>query len=760
MFLRVFLIRACLGLLVGSVCAASTVQADVSIDSTEVSVGHVTKPGVWTRLAFTLSSTVDVDCRVEAVATDPSGCPATFPSKTLELQAQSSLTGSLYFVPGRLRDTISVRVVSLNGELLAVKRLTSTEAVTDSADFQIVEHSVPIWLMVGTIGSSQPLKSGRQPLQKEFADRGVHVTQLESSTDFPDHWQALSAFDTVILAGSFDFSAAQSSALDQWIQQGGHAAVIVGTRVDELKASPIADWALDGRSLTGSSLSDLSGLEAAARSSFRIPIVSRIKGSVITAPDGTNLVTSIDGALMTRSAYGFGRITLLGVDVDRPPLSRWRSLDSFVATIADLPSTASDEESTAQRISHSGITELATQLQIGMETIPHIGQRSTLTVLGLVLLFLLMIGPLDYFLVHRVLKRPGLTWVTFPTIVIAFGLVAATVAAGANGRDLRCRMCELIDVDAESGFVRKTVWSAVYSPEHRRYQVQVDHVPDALIDSASADETATSIQADESGWLRWTATPESNFGGMYRPAGLNLGGAGYQFSENPSTIENLPIPAASARILTSCATSSVSPRLFELNLKQAGTGHLSRDSTFAHHLPGPIEDWVLVYGNRVYFHDFRGGEMLGSSAIEPGMVWSATGKTTGGRELKSFLTGSTFQRTGRKRPETEAAEFEYAQVEWNRRDTDLQKILRMLTFHRLAGGRDYTGLNNFALSDFELSDSLPLDRAVLFGRLTRPAATIHIDGQRLQPDQQESFIRVLLRVEDAPIELNLPKFEK
>lgn len=760
MFSRDFLIRICLSLIAACVFSVSPAHAGVSIESAEVSVGQVTRPGVWTGLAFTLSSTDDVECRVEAVATDPAGSPATFPSQTLHLRAESPVSGTLFFIPGRLQDTINVNVVSVDGDVLATKRLISGDAGTESTDFAIVEHSVPIWLAVGTIGNSQSGKAANQLLKKLLVDRGVHLTQLESARTFPDQWRALSAVNTVILAGNFEFSAAQSSALDHWIRQGGHVVVIVGTRVDELTESPIAEWALDGRSVTASSLSDLSGLEAAARSSFRIPIVSRIKGSVITAPDGTDLVTSIEGALMTRSALGFGRITLLGVDVDRPPLSRWRSLDSFIAAVTDLPTTPSDEGSTAQRISHSGITELATQLQIGMETIPHVGERSTLTVLGLVLLFLLIIGPLDYFLVHRVLRKPGLTWITFPSIVTVAGLLAASVASGANGHELRCRMCELIDVDADSGFIRKTVWTSVYSPEHRRYRIRVNHVPDTLAGSTSSspDDTTTSHDTASS-WLRWTATPESNFGGMYRPAGLNLGGAGYEFSETPSAIENLPIPAASARILTSSAMSSVSPDLFELNLKQAGTGHLSRDSTFIHHLASPIEDWLLVYGNRVYFHDFRGGEM-GSSTIEPGAVWAATGETTGGRELRSFLTGSSFQRTGRKRVETEAAEFEYAQVEWDRRDTDLQKILRMLTFHKLAGGLDYTGLHNFALSDFELSDSLPLDRAVLFGRIHLPAATVHVDGRELQPDQQESFIRVLLRVEDAPIELNLPKFEK
>jgi hypothetical protein len=745
-------------------CLMASARADVSIESVEVGIGQVTRPGVWTRLEVQLKSTESVECRVEASATDPNGNPTTFPSAAITLQTNETATATLFFMPGRIEETVILKVVSQDGKVLVSRRLVAAESASEETDFSVVKHTVPVWVVAGKIGSSRSGKSDRKSIQDTLADRGVHVSSLESASELPSHWRAYSATSTVFLAGSFELTDAQSAALNQWVRSGGHIVVIIGTHVEELADSPIADWAMDDREVTASSLSDLSGLEAFAKSSFRIPIAARIKGSIIRAQDGDDVVTGIEGPLLTRSAHGFGRITMLGVDLDRVPLSRWRALDNFVSAIADVPTIGLDNESAGQRISHSGITELATQFQIGMETIPEVGDRSTLSVLGLVLLFLLIIGPLDYFLVHRLLKKPGLTWLTFPAIVIGAGVLASSVAGGANGRDVRSRMCELIDLDADSGFARQSVWSTVYSPEHRRYRVQIEHHPTALTNDSSktqpATDTSHALRDASKGWLQWVAAPESNFGGMYRASGLNLGGASYSFSEERAEIENLPIPAASDRIFGSTATFTVSQELFDLNLKQAGTGHLSRDSTFTHYLPGPIENWVLAYGNRVYFHDYLGDDLLGSSAIEPGVVWSSTGKTTGGRELRSFMTGARFQRTGKKTRSGGGDEFTHTQVDWNRRETDLQAILRMVTFYRLAGGRGYTGLLNDAFSDLEMSDSLPLDRAVLFGRLKTPGASIQIDGQALQPDRQESFIRVLLRVEDAPIELSLPKFDK
>jgi len=741
-------------------CLSTSVRADVSIESVEVGIGQVTRPGVWTSLKVQLVSTESVECHIEATAADPTGNPAVFPSVNLKLAANRETAASLFFMPGRLEETVTLKVVSLDGNVLAFRRLTSAEVASEETDFTIVQHTVPIWTVAGTIGSSATGKSDQQSLQKAVTARSVHLTSLKSR-DLPTYWRAYSATSTVFLAGDFDLTAEQSAALNLWVLNGGHVVAVAGTRVEELTSSTIADWLLDDQEVVASSLSDLSGLEAYAKSSFRIPIAARIKGSINKSRDGADLVAGVEGPLLTRSSHGFGRITILGVDLDRAPLSRWRALASFVATVADLPPVAIDEGSAGQRISHSGITEMATQFQIGMETFSHVGERSTLSVLGLVLLFLVVIGPLDYFLVHRLLKKPGLTWLTFPAIIVGAGLLAGSVAGGANGDNIRSRMCELIDLDADSGFARQTVWSTVYSPEHRRYRVQIKHDLRALSkdQAASAPTDGSSSPEPSTGWLHWIAAPESNFGGMYRAAGLNLGGAKYRFSEGLSEIENLPIYASSDRILESTASSTVSPDLFDLNLKQAGTGHLSRDSTFTHHLPRAIEDWVLVYGNRVYFHDFMKGEdLLGGSAIEPGVVWSSTGKTTGGRELRSFLTGARFQKTGRKSTGKDE-EFEHTHVEWDRRATGLQAIVRMLTFHDLAGGRDYTGLLNAAFSDLEMSDSIPLDRAVLFGKVSVPSATLQLDGQPLKPDQQDSFIRVLLRVADAPIELSLPKFD-
>ena len=61
---RCFFTRLCLSLLAGFVCLGSFARADVSIESVDIGIGQVTRPGAWTQLTVNLQSDEAVDCRV------------------------------------------------------------------------------------------------------------------------------------------------------------------------------------------------------------------------------------------------------------------------------------------------------------------------------------------------------------------------------------------------------------------------------------------------------------------------------------------------------------------------------------------------------------------------------------------------------------------------------------------------------------------------------------------------------------------------
>ena len=78
---------------------------------------------------------------------------------------------------------------------------------------------------------------------------------------------------------------------------------------------------------------------------------------------------------------------------------------------------------------------------------------------------------------------------------------------------------------------------------------------------------------------------------------------------------------------------------------------------------------------------------------------------------------------------------------------DTTTIMRMLTFHKAAGGKSFTRLNNDALRELDLSGLLRLDRAVLFGRLDAAAARVLLNGTQAISSGQVTYVRIVLPVE-------------
>ncbi|MBI1311259.1 hypothetical protein GC176_08120 [bacterium] len=519
-----------------------------------------------------------------------------------------------------------------------------------------------------------------------------------------------------------------------------------------LQSGLLGQWALRSTTLTATTLSDLTGLETFISSSWSVPVAGRHWGTVITGEAGKTLATGLDGTLLSRRGFGCGRITLCGVALDQSPISRWKEVRTFLETLIDQPVESTHENSDRRRISSSGITELGTQLYAAIETVPDVEHRSTLGVLGLTLLYLLLIGPADYYLVHRLLRKPQLTWSTFPLAVLIACLLGSASASSRNSGDVETRRLELVDLDPDSGFARTITLSTIFSPQHARYEVTV---PQAALSTQPA-------AASDRAYVSWFGFPEANYGGMYRSAGVETGRPEYRMSPDGRAFENLPIAVWSDRIVASEALSQFDTALVESSLRRTGTGQLHRDSGFTHHLPFALQNWVLVYGNRIYYRDLRAGGLLDDTSIPPGKAWSPGDSTVTGRELRSFLTGAEFRFTDdESKTSTGGGKYSKHQDKWDSRSTSLRDVIQMLTFHELAGGNGYTGLDNFALRELELSEHVDLGRAVLLAEASSHVSSLTIgeqDSSAGDRDTTTTFVRILLPVSEAPIVRELPKF--
>jgi hypothetical protein len=451
--------------------------------------------------------------------------------------------------------------------------------------------------------------------------------------------------------------------------------------------------------------------------------------NVLVRDGGTPILVSMP--------VGFGKISLLALDVEQAPAANWKGLPAVLRKLAgQAPRRRRQPVASANtQLTHVGVTDLATQWLAAREEFGAVKRPSHWMVMGLILAYMLLVGPLDYYLVQRRWKRPVWTWLTFPVMVLAGAAVAALGARSANTGSLLVNQVGLIDVDVDSQIVRGRTWVALYSPVHGRYDVAVRplrSVTHRAGDAGSQGPAAT---------LHWTAPPERAIGGLYRSGAAALTGAAYQCTQGGESFERLPVQQWSTKGLCAEWRDTAAHALVDSRLRTSGIGQVS--GTIAHHLPGPLEDCLLVVGGWAYMPVDQQGHR---AALAPNAVWQPAGPNGRLRDLKALLTGEKKTKLARGKLDAEIlTSFEA----YNPLDHDDASLVPMLTFHSIAGGAEYTGLAHSALRDLELTGLLPLGRGVLLGRIAAPAAEVQVDGRGVAPARHATWVRLVVPVEQV-----------
>ena len=88
-------------------------------------------------------------------------------------------------------------------------------------------------------------------------------------------------------------------------------------------------------------------------------------------------------------------------------------------------------------------------------------------------------------------------------------------------------------------------------------------------------------------------------------------------------------------------------------------------------------------------------------------------------------------------------------VAWDPSDTRVDRIADVMMFYQASGGDGYTGLTHDYQPFTDLSEHLNLNRAILVGQVSDPAAVLRLNGGKLSAnrDQTTTMIRIILPVE-------------
>lgn len=741
-----FLIAAIAVWMSSALCDARGFAGDdphVQIVNVEVGFDGVHKVGIWTPIAVTLKSRRDASVRLLIDAADPTGSVVTIRTPEMTSSARQSAVLRGFFKSGRLDGRVKVRIVS-QGQTVASAVLDIRPWNDGKTETTLKTHPLKqSTVLLGTLGEPRD-ETGRSfdRFHGDLSTRPWRVVEFSEADQLPTNSRALDALDALVIAGSYNLDEARNEAVRAWVSGGGHLVLSVGTDVDSYSESRLSKWIpvrLDGRR----SLRDLSGLETLSEKNARISFLGSVNSAKIERPDsGAVLAETLAGPLAVRVPYGFGRVTFLAVDLNRPPLTTWSGMPNLTKRLIDIDAGNRDKSTSTNRarLSHSGITDLATQLDAARNEVSDIQRPSPWSVMGLFFAYLLAAGPIDYLLVHRLFKRPQLTWLTFPIVIAIASGGAVWSAASTNGTRLVSTQVDIVDYDVELGSMRGISWAMIYSPETRRHEVAIQ--PQSIHADPTSDNTASTSTSNPAAHIIWSGVPETGYGGMYRNGGFEFGRPTYDVASDAGTIEKLPIPIWSTRRLEATwqATDVVAAEShLSITSNNVLTGH------FRHFLDGSLQDWILVHGNRAY------GPLLGSGGrihrdLPAFTDWQPDGTNAYSKDLMSLLTGQTIINTNEDDPTKD--EVLIRQTPYDPSGRNVASIVRMMTFHEAAGGKLYTGLSNKSLGRLEFSNLLNMERAVLFGRLTTRASELQIDGTPSPSARHETYVRIVLPVKN------------
>ncbi len=715
--------------------------------------------GRWTPLVIRTDAELSqriATWEVEAPDADGQRAIVSYRAESVRLSDDESGGGrpryALRVRSGRLTPSIAIRGLAEDGTVLvrlvrsvrqsSQKSQSSSNVRSQPGPEQAVRLDTRMIALLGLPASSLIASQSAADANPADVDSPMSVCEFASTESFPEDPEGWDSLDAVVLSGRFDLNDRQSSALRTWVLRGGHLVVACSPASrTALESSRLASWLPIGFGKEVQ-LRELSAFETFVGGGSRIAAPGRVPALTLEDFSGVGLMSSFEGMLGGRVAFGFGRMTFLGLEPGAVPLSGWDTLPRFMRllTSTDLQSGSESRERRSQQLqlTNNGVSDLATQLQYSQQQFSEWKPASVWKILGLILLYAILIGPFDYVLVHRIWKRPHATWFTFPVAILA--VTVLTVQAGTHGSSVELNQIDLIDLDASHGVGVARSWGTLTGSRTQRATIALDSRIDEWRTTSNVAGEIAPPQID------WDGIPEEGFRGLYRQTGFDFVETGYRFGSDRDRVENYPLGERSTGSFV--GTQRIAATSFcRSDLAASSLGTIS--GSIEHSLPGRLSSWMLVYRGRVYFPKTTAAHPEGIP-LAPGQPIALTrGDLSQSRDLQGFLRG-TYQTRIETGDVAKGDQIRTQERPYDSLETDSTSILRMISFYRAVDGRAYTGLRNFALGRLDWSSQLDAHHVVLAGVLESDsgdgAFAWSWNGTPIEPKRRTTFVRILLPV--------------
>ena len=663
-----------------------------------VGVNNHYKVGHWLPVRVAVDKTDSLEePRIEIAVADGDGVMTTASAPL----APPTMTGGtsttlVHTIVGRLGSPIRVSLVDRNGTHIDERTLRpGSRSVTNGPG--IVELSATGELIVALSSEEFGLAEAIRASDDASGVVERRTLRLNRIDDLPTEWFGYSSVDVILISAGdgalcreLTADTPRYTALVRWVELGGRLVILCGgAQSKEIlgAAGPLAGL-IPGKWADTISLTETGPLEQFAEPAG--PIGGRGRAPALAVPklaqvDGKIEVyagrQASDLPLVVRSARGLGEVTFAAVDLTKRPLADWQGRPQFLRALLRPYLSQEESEDASQTLVTRGYDDLSGALRqqlsrsyAGVSIVPF----SAVALLAIA--YLLALGPGDYFLVRRWLRRPWIAWVTFPVIVLVFAMAGMTIGDWRKGGPkAKLNWLELIDVDTISGRTRGSYWGALFSPTTRQFDLAFQNA-----DLAGGDRSQPTILL--SSW----GLPGAGIGGMHgRSANSSIIDKAYRYGPQLDAIEEVPVLTSSTKSLTVRWTMEVE-RLLDAQLTD--DDGLAR-GTIVNRTGRLLRNVRLLYGGWGY----RLGNLEADGRIEVNDKLDA-------HRVKTIVTSAAL---------AASAGDSAAATQMLPENGSPMALLNLMMFYEAAGGPAFAQLPNYYQADCDLSRQLDLGRAIL-----------------------------------------------
>ncbi len=617
--------------------AAAPALAASPVTITGVSLGFpksgdpgIARFGAWSPVYVTLNVTGAVTEPAELVIESPDA-DELITTLSIPIDLTGIVPGTKVFAPDR-GALGYVRPAGINSEVTVSLRTKSGVALSEPHRVRVRPRE-PLQYVVlalggapagfelpkpATGGDAGPLRAGR-----------IELAHISTFNELPDQWFGYEAADLVILntgTATDDFlqrlfasvvpaDVRKREALTEWLRRGGRLAISVGEKVAiasqlpglqpllpynwkpgaparTMKEAISLFWSAGQASQTNVLSGPLGGGQPFTMANL---VPKEGKAARVVIPPPARQSGNRD-TVAAQSAFGLGRVTLIGFDLDREPFASFPQRKEFWDWIlrdcgANRASAGGEGKARPPGALTEDEAEAAVAIRQHNDHFEGVPVVSFGWVSMLIVLYILLVGPLEYYLLKRILGRLELTWITFPIIALTVCVLSYFSAEAIKGRDLRVNKLDVVDADAASGRIYGSTWLTVFSPKIDTYTVGLEV---------------------ENGWgLAQTTPPTISWSGAPRGGRPGLLRRKYTIHSEDQKIadglEKVPIQVWSTKAfsanwsnrLSNSATHN-SPAIVS-DLTHPPGDRTKVIGTFQHHLPIPVlTDCVAFYAGMAY----------------------------------------------------------------------------------------------------------------------------------------------------------------